>query len=775
MIKLFAIILLPILFIAGARGNETDSLKNVLISEKNDSIRITIMLDIGKQYDYVNLDTALFYYEDALKLAKKIKSDYLMGLSKTKVSIIWSYKGDYKKSCDIYLEAAGDFKRAGNELGVANCYTNIGVNQLYLGDYTAAIEYYMKAISTFDKLKDSKDEQTALKAITGQGGIYTNMGIIHLNMMNLDEAKSYFVKAIELYRGLIKCGQEKFIQAGKIGIASCYSNLGGLAYKMATNETDSVKAKEQFLEARKYYEKSIEIELELGNSYNANEALANLGIIHRHLGDFNKAIECYEQSLKVSEGLGEVQSEALIMGNIAALYIEMKKYDEALVYAEKSLKIAKEINLMNTQMYQYLNLSRAYEGKRDFNRALENHKKFVEIKDSLYTSEKNKYIQELDTKYQSEKKQIEIEKLESEQLLKEEIIERKDSENRKQRIIIITSIAGFFVVVIFAILLFRLFLQKKKANLMLKIRNEEILQQKEEIKTINDQLTDAFDTLKAKNKEITDSIYYAKRIQSAVIPESDKMKELLGDYFVFFKPRDIVSGDFYWVSEIENRIVIAVADCTGHGVPGAFMSMLGTAFLNEIVNKEYITNPAIILRRLRKSIIRALKQKSGEDEVREFLTSEESVKDGMDIALCSIGKENGDLQFAGANNPVYIIRNMDLPEVPEAIKTEGGNKRLYELKGDKMPIAIYVTMDKFREISVRLEKGDRIYMFSDGFADQFGGEYGKKFMNRSFKKMLLESSDMEMKLQKVFIEKTFNEWIGNYSQIDDICILGTEI
>ncbi len=268
-----------------------------------------------------------------------------------------------------------------------------------------------------------------------------------------------------------------------------------------------------------------------------------------------------------------------------------------------------------------------------------------------------------------------------------------------------------------------------------------------------------------KNQEILDSILYAKRIQEAILPTDDIFKKSLPNSFVFFKPKDIVAGDFYWLTEIEGKVIVTAADCTGHGVPGAFMSMLGVSFLNDIVNKEYITHPGVILRRLRKEVINALQQKGTYGEQR----------DGMDIALCSIDFNTLELQFSGANNPLYIIRKKEYEAIPNSIILENSEYILYEIKGDKMPIGIHERMDKFQMHEIQLIKGDCIYLFSDGYPDQFGGEDGKKFKYKPFKSLLLNNVSKSMSEQTEILENTLKQWKGNFDQVDDVIIVGIKI
>jgi len=261
----------------------------------------------------------------------------------------------------------------------------------------------------------------------------------------------------------------------------------------------------------------------------------------------------------------------------------------------------------------------------------------------------------------------------------------------------------------------------------------------------------------ARQKEkIMDSIYYAKKIQTAVLPPDEFLSKLLPEYFIMFRPKDIVSGDFYWATQKDNKILIAAADCTGHGVPGGFMSMLGMTFLNEISGKltSNELNAGNILTSLRDSVKSSLRQTGKEGEA----------KDGMDIALCIIDLDTNEVQFAGANNPLYIVRQTD------------GEPEVVNIKADDMPIGIfYDEKEAFTNNTLQLEKGDTCYIFSDGYADQFGGKRGRKFMLNRFKKMLTAKSALPMNEQKDYIEDKFDQWKGNNRQIDDVLVIGIRI
>ena len=302
-------------------------------------------------------------------------------------------------------------------------------------------------------------------------------------------------------------------------------------------------------------------------------------------------------------------------------------------------------------------------------------------------------------------------------------------------------------------------------------QRDEIEAQRDEIEAQRDTVVEQKDRIEEIHNEISQSISYATRLQKAILPINKIIEDNLSDNFVLFKPKDKVSGDYYWWTHLNNSTIITAADCTGHGVPGAFMSMLGISSLREIVIKEKETHTGTILNTLRKHIVQTLKQKGVQGEQ----------KDGMDMALININHENNILQFSGANNSLYLIRNKKLTtdneniaELNSKLKVES-SKFFYEVKPDKMPIAIYLKMDDFATTEIQLEKGDQIYMFSDGFADQFGGPRGKKLMYKPFKRIILENADKPMEQQKEILNNAFEDWKGDLEQIDDVVVVGLKI
>jgi serine phosphatase RsbU (regulator of sigma subunit) len=315
----------------------------------------------------------------------------------------------------------------------------------------------------------------------------------------------------------------------------------------------------------------------------------------------------------------------------------------------------------------------------------------------------------------------------------------------KQKIVLYAALFVLVLLSFLAYYIYRGYKIKREANIKLEEKNRTITAQKEEIEVQRDLARTQRDQIAYQKKHITDSIMYAKRIQTALLPALELFSDDL-EHFVLYRPLDIVSGDFYWVSRRDDLHIVIAADCTGHGVPGAFMSMLGVTMLNEIVNGKGVTQPDKILNMLRAEIVKSLKQSIDEDRV----------KDGMDMAVSVIDYKTNKLQFAGANNPLCLVRD--------------GVLETY--RGEKMPVSIHYTMNDFKMHEIDLKKGDCLYMFSDGFGDQFGGENEKKYMVKNLKERLLEYSPLPMLEQGEKLNKVFEEWKGDTSQVDDVTIIG---
>ena len=347
-----------------------------------------------------------------------------------------------------------------------------------------------------------------------------------------------------------------------------------------------------------------------------------------------------------------------------------------------------------------------------------------------------------------EKQKADIEVGEQHILDQKKKINQQLAKIEQQQLVLYLSVIFILLLAGLGYFIYRSYKIKKQANIALEQKNVLIEKQNVEITEQRDVAREQRDRIAAQKKEILDSIIYARRIQKAILPNIEMIQESLQHFFILFKPRDIVSGDFYWESRVDDEIIVIAADCTGHGVPGAFMSMLGVTFLNEIINSKKITKPGKILDLLRDKVINSLNQQY-----------DNPLRDGMDISVINYNFSTKQVSFAGANNPLFLVHEGELTEI----------------KADKMPIALYDKMVSFSSNEVELQQGDCLYIFSDGFVDQFGGPKDKKFMKKRFKQLLIDNHNLPMDEQKDLLDKAYEEWKGEGEQVDDVLVIGLKV
>lgn len=454
----------------------------------------------------------------------------------------------------------------------------------------------------------------------------------------------------------------------------------------------------------------------------------NYGMYYYETSEYEHSVYNLKKAIQISENENMADSKATALMLISKPLIAKKDYETALKYLQESIMVSKQNNLIYELNEAYDQLILIYELIEDYKKAYQTKIINDSIKDEIYNLEKINRINQ----FESELKLTEKEKLITEQEL---TIKQKQLEQTKTK----SKITSLFFVLIVCLLLIIfvsiIFYRARKLNREINAQKAEIELQKV--------------IVEEKNKEITSSITYAKRIQNAILPAQSLLDKLLPNNFIFYLPKDIVAGDFYWIQQINGTILFAVADCTGHGVPGSLVSVVCHNALNRAVGEFKLTEPAKILDAVSEMVIDT------------FAKSETEVKDGMDIALCCIKQENEnwELEYAGANNSLYLIRN----------------KELIEVKADKQPVGKFTKKQPFTNHNIKLEKNDFICLFSDGYADQFGGPKGKKFMYRSFKSLLVENSQLPLTEQKNKLESSFFKWKNTHDQVDDVCVLGIRI
>ncbi len=713
-------------------------------------------------YDMGIYDSTLTHYKKALELSLIDKNDTLIAQSYNNLGTIYDETGDYTPALENYFNALFIYRKLDIQYETATCYSHIGLTYYNKSDLNQAFQYYLMAMKIFETLNDEK----------GIAKTRQNIGLIYQDQLNYKAALLYFNKALDTYRKIDY----------KRGMAGVLNNIGIVYFFL--NDKDK---------ALDYYQQALVISEAIGSDHISSRLYGNIGLIYKGRGEYELALKNLFRSLEIKEKLGEKKSIANSHNNIGGTYRFMGKYYEAIKHAFICINIAKEISSPDLCATGMLTLSQTYFAMGDFKNAYIYRDSSGTLNDSVYSKESAATIAEMETKYETEKKQQQIE-------IQQSQLARKDLEASRQRIVTYSFIGGFILMIILATLAYINFRNKKKANIILteqkliiEEKNEELKQQNEEIQAQRDEISSQRDLVVSQKKDIevihdklTSSIRYARLIQQAALPTSEFMQQVVPDHFILYKPRDIVSGDFYWVTIKKRFLLAAVGDCTGHGVPGAFMCMLGISALNDIVAQTEDPQPSVLLGKLRENIIRSLKQQSyniekTDDTEQNFSLESQGIKDGMDISLIAIDLETNTLHFAGANNPLYIVSSqqsaVDSRDNPCGLMTD--DCRLIEIKPDKMPIAVHVSMNPFAQQTYQLEKGDTAYLFSDGYADQFGGRNGKKFMYSNFKKLLTEINDRSMEEQRSVLSKTIESWINSGAilgeQTDDITVLGVRI
>ncbi|MES2589460.1 MAG: tetratricopeptide repeat protein [Bacteroidota bacterium] len=584
--------------------------------------------------------------------------------------------------------------------------------------------------------------------------VYNKFAFIYYNLSNYKKATDYSFFLLNYCKNLK--GNEKFDFEGRANelLATIYSALSNnkLAIKYQMQAIDAYKKIDgdtyylisyinlanYFMISGKtdqaiYYYEFVERNLFEKKQYEyLSYTYSGLAGCYSDKKNMIKSLEFYEKSKNavLKYNPEDKNSLAVAYNNIGNKQNDLGNYPSAIFNLSQAAEIFKKLDDRLSLKDTYYNLSLAYKNLKQFEESNNYMMEYMELKDSIFDEDTKQTIHDLSIKYESEKKE------------QENKILAKD--NEKKQLTIYYSLAGILLVFIILLIIFRNNRIKAKTNLLLEKQNKIIEEQKELVE-------EQHFLLEEKSKEITDSIKYAERIQGAILPPEQKWNYILPNSFILNKPKDILSGDFYWIAETENQIFVAAADCTGHGVPGALISIVNFNLLNKAVLERGLHSPSEILDAVNMWLTESLNQ----------TTDESSIKDGMDISLISIDKRNGKILFSGANNPLYIFSNNELIEV----------------KADKFPVGAYVNEDVrfFSNKEILANFNDTIYLFSDGYADQFGGPNGKKYKYKQFKETLFKAKELPIEKQKDFLHKEYRAWRGKLEQTDDILIIGIQI
>lgn len=743
-------------------ANLVDSVLTIYHDSDVDTIRINalhwlcekMMHDDWTKYEFLLYDLLNDKLTNSDKLSEQELHFYKdkFAYAHNNVGLIYNNTGDLEKSMEYYKRSISLYKEIGNEKDMGNPLCNIGLIHNNTGELDSALKYYEKGADTYRLVDD----------LAGLALAINNMGAIYDSKGDIIGALKYYHESLKIYED----------SDDYYGIALVLNNIGAI-YK---NQGEIDKALD-------YWNRSLKIREESNDVFSIAYSVTNLASLYAIKKDTTKAIEYLNRGLKIREELDEKRGMAQSLNLLGRMYLSMNKLDSAATYLNRSLQIRRaledneglviSLNSLASLSFKQknLNLAKKYalESKsiaqdigfpssiRDASKMISkisrsqglwqeaflNLELYILMKDSISNEEniKGAFQKEAQHKFEKQADSLAAEQLKKDVLLiaeqkrKDDIAEK---EAEKKNLIIWTGSGGFLLV-----FLFTGFVVNR-----LRVTRE----QKSIIEDQKKQVDHAFGELEEKNTEILDSINYAKRIQKAILPSNKVVKEYLNESFILYKPKDIVAGDFYWMEHMDDTVLFAAADCTGHGVPGAMVSVICNNGLNRSVREHGLTDPGEILDKTREIVIQ------------EFEKSEDEVKDGMDIALCSLSNldEEGvyrELKYAGAHNPLWIIRNGEL----------------IETRANKQPIGKFEKQEPYKTHSFKLEKGDTFYIFSDGFADQFGGDRGKKYKSKRFRSFLISMQDKSMDTQCDMLNSEFEKWKGELEQIDDVCIIGVRV
>lgn len=737
-----------------------DSLRNILKTEKNDTDRVRILNALAYSIYTTDPDTTILFAQQALDLSEKLASSPIKLIAeagKKGEASAYNYegigyhvKGNFPKALAFYLTAMKKFSELGNKQGQASVLSNIGVIYQNQSDYSKALDSYSKALELNEITGNKK----------GQSIDLTNIGYIHIEQGNYPEAMDCDLKALKLDE---KIGDKK-------GLAAVYANLGNIyndegnnpkaldfyfkALKLdEENGNKQAQASEnsaigviyfsmsEYAKSMEYYFKSLKMYDEIGNKLGQADNLGNIGVIYQTQYNYPKALENYFMALKLNNEIGNKYGQANNLGNIGNLYTITGKFKDAEKYLKESITIDSSIGELNNLRQFEEGLSKLYDTTGRYKPSLIWYKKAMIIKDSLFNIDKDKALTRKELTYQYEKK-------EASEKAKQDKKEAVAEQDKKRQILLRNAfMAGFVLTLALAFFIFRGYRQKQKANVLITEQKEAVEQKNIVIEKQKALVEQQKQLVEEKNQNILDSLTYAKRLQDAILPPLSIIRQYIPESFLLYKPKDIVAGDFYWMEKAGDNVLIAAADCTGHGVPGALVSIVCSNALNRAVKEFHIIEPGKILDKARELVLET------------FEKSESNVQDGMDISLCCINKKTNEVQWSGAYNSLWYIQNGEI----------------HEVTADKQPIGKHDKPQPFNTYNLNLEKGNTLYLFTDGFADQFGGPKGKKFKYRQMEELLLVNATRSMEEQKNALEKTLEDWKGDLEQVDDILVLGIKV
>lgn len=683
-----------------------DSLVRKLGETSQDTIKANILYALSKAYWGQNPEKGMEYANQCFDLSQKIGYKRGMGNAFNGMGIINYYSGEYLAALEFHNKAMKISEEMQDTIGVTKSLNNIGIIYQVLSKYPEALKNYFSALKL--------NEGTGNKA--EQANNLINIAGVYMEQNNFDKAMQNSLAALKI----------RMETGDRQGIAGIYTNIGVINTELGN-----------YKEALKNGLESIKIKNEIGDIKNLWHSYNNIGLVYHRMGNYQMALKYYSNALKIAEETDDLNLMPMSLSNIGIMYSKLKRYDEAFTYLNKGLSLSIETGNLGQINMSYEGLATLDSARGNYKQALDYYKKYISTRDSMTNEENLEKTVQIQMQYDFDKKQMadSIRTTEERKVISAEL-KQEQTKN-------LALYGGVTILLLFGGFIYNRFrITKNQKN---------IIENQKEI-------------VEEKNREITQSIKYALRIQSAILPRQKLVKEYLDDSFILYKPKDIVAGDFYWMETKDDVVLFAACDCTGHGVPGAMVSVVCHNALNRAVREFGLIQPAAIL------------DKTAEIVIENFSKSEEDIKDGMDISLCAYHIKTKTLEWAGANNPLWIVRKSPVSAIHSESSSVSEAAELIETKGDKQPIGMYDNPKPFLNHQFTLLPGDCIYLFTDGFADQFGGESGnRKLTRKRFRNLILSLQNQSMQEQGIALDNFIATYRKDVEQIDDILVMGVKV
>ena len=719
-----------------------------------------ILVDLSRYYEPIYADSSLLYAQRALEIAEK--ASYDDGIAQAYLQIA-SYYGHYQHynfdSLDYYFSRSLTiYQSQEDSLQMADAYYYMSGTCNENDNYPLAHSYGENAASLYLALdkeekrayalarlceieNNSGNNALAMKYCTAaqrifdvvnkeseKAGLFKTMGSINFQLRNYEKAQEFFLLAI--------------------GLAQKYDNLETLS-NAYVGMGQALRATQEYDDALVYFNRSLALHQQdddelgaLGTSY----AYYHIGKTYLLQGNNERALGLLEEALETAEVYGDVSLRAQSLLELGKAYYNLDDLDQSFTYLNEATQQAQGIKgtYANIILQEcYLNLAKYYNQVDNLEEALVNFRRYSLEQERMFQEQASRQVAEMQAVYELDEKTTRIESLQQQGKIRE-------LEYEQRKLVNYVLISGILFLVGLGLVFYSKYRLKTQANQKLEKQKASINQQKQKIEKQRDEIVLKSQLLEENSRDIKDSIEYARRIQLSLLPARSQLKHLFPESLIFYQPKDIVSGDFYWMHETEDTVILSVLDCTGHGVPGAFMTVLANTILNQLALENKMTSPNVVLTLMDTYIREALRQKD----------TENPNNDGLDMAVCFIYRHTWQVEYSGAQMPMYYFQEDQLHQLSPDRYFIGGNQ--YSEKF-------------FTNQSVQLRRGDFLYMASDGFQDQFGGPKDKKFMRSKFKELLtcLQSQPVAQQYQR--IEQVFYEWKGEQIQTDDVLVVGIRL